>query len=249
MKTVAIVQARMGSKRCKGKTLRNILGKPMLWHMVNRTKHSVYIDKIVVATTREKKDDVIVNFCKDNQLLYYRGNEEDVLDRFYQAALQYNAGIIVRVTSDCPLMDPKVTDSVIKFYLDNPDHDLVRTGPTYAEGLGTEVFPLSSLETAWREAKMKSEREHVTPYLWKHPERFKIKTLQLLQDLSYLRMTVDEEIDFQVVETIFKHLYNDNTLFYTEDIIELYKKKPYIFEPNQNVIRNEGYIKSLNEDS
>jgi len=248
MKTIAIVQARMGSNRCKGKTLRDILGKPMLWHMVHRTKHSVNIDKVVIATTTQKRDDVIESFCRDNGLSFYRGSEEDVLDRFYQTALQYNADVIVRVTSDCPLMDPKITDSVIEFYLNNPGYDLVRTGHTYAEGLGTEVFPLASLEIAWREARMKSEREHVTPFLWKQPERFTIKALQYPQDLSYLRMTVDEEVDFRVVESIFKHLYKRNKLFHLEDIMRLYKEKPHIFEPNRNAIRNEGYIKTLMED-
>lgn len=244
----AIIQARMGSTRCPGKTMRNIMGKSMLWYMLNQIKHSRYINKIIIATTVNEANEIIVEFCRKNNISYYRGSEEDVLDRFYQAAIKSHVDIIARVTSDCPLIDPKIVDDVIGYYLNNDDCVSVRTGPTYAEGHDVEVFPFSALEIAWKEAKLKSEREHVTSFLWKHSERFKIETLKSPQDLSHLRITVDEEIDFQVVKEIVESLYDEKKAIYLDDILRLYQEKPQIFKLNQSVIRNEGYLKSLARD-
>lgn len=243
-----IVQARMGSTRLPGKVMKEMLGKPLLFYLIERLKYSKLIEKIIVATTNNEADQIIVDYVKSLGVEIYCGSEEDVLDRYYQAAKKYGIDIIVRITADCPLLDPKVTDEVIKYYLEYQEYDLVRSGSTYPEGFDTEVIPFKSLEIAWKEAQLKSEREHVTSFIWKNDKRFKVETLTFNQDLSYLRITVDEEVDFQVVKSILENLYRKDEMFYLEDILRLYKSKPEIFKLNQNVVRNEGYLKSLTED-
>jgi spore coat polysaccharide biosynthesis protein SpsF len=244
----AIVQARMGSTRLPGKVMKEVLGRPLLFYLLERLKRSKLIEKMVVATTDSQVDQPIVDYVENLGIQVFRGDEEDVLDRYYQAAKKYNIDTVVRITADCPLVDPKITDEVIRYYLEHQEYDLVRTGPTYPEGFDTEVFSFESLETAWKEARLKSEREHVTSYIWKNNNMFKVKTLVFAQDLSYLRITVDEKVDFEVVKLILENLYREGEVFYLEDILRLYWEKPEVFNLNQKVIRNEGYLKSLRED-
>ena len=216
----AIIQARMGSTRLPGKVMKNILGKPMLWHMIYRLKWSKFIKKIIIATTQKKEDDVIVEFATANGLDSFRGSEEDVLDRYYQAAKKFGVDPIVRLTADCPLIDPKLVDKIIEHYLKNRDKfDYVRSGPTFPDGIvETEVFSFNALEKAWREAKWASEREHVTPYIWKNPDKFRIYTVENDRDLSHTRLCVDDEGDFYVVSEVFRSLYTEGGIFYLDDI-------------------------------
>ena len=249
MRVIAIIQARMGSTRLHGKVLMCVEERPLLWYQIERLKRCKKISKIVIATSVSSQDDAIEVFCMKNKIDCFRGSENDVLDRYYQCAVTYKADIVVRTTGDCPLIDPYLTDEAVGYYLENKDFDLVKTGPSYPEGFDVEVFPFNSLEVARNEAKLKSEREHVTPFLWKNDQRFKIKILSLKKDYSFLRLTVDELVDFDVVKTVIEKLHKKNgTIFYLEDILDLYKKRPGIFEKNKNVIRNEGYQKSLQED-
>lgn len=244
-----IVQARMGSSRFPGKVLKEIIGKPLLWYLVQRLRCCQSISKIVIATSISRDDDAVEDFCKINGIDCFRGSENDVLDRYYQCALKYKIENIVRITGDCPLIDPDVADRVINFYKENPGFDLVKTGPTYPEGFDTEVFSFKNLEIAYNDAKLKSEREHVTAFLWKHDKRFKIKILSLDKDYSFLRLTVDEAVDFGVVKDVIESLYpRKAALFNFEDILRLYKDNRSIFMKNKNVIRNEGYLKSLEKD-
>ena len=247
MNVVAIIQARMGSTRLGGKVLKEVCGKPLLWHLLYRLKHSKLINKIVVATTISSKDDVIVKKAVEWGYDVFRGSENDLLDRYYQAALKFKADPIVRISADCPLIDPKIVDMIIKEYLSGI-YDLAGTDDTYPDGLDTSVYSFSAIEKAWKEAKLPSEREHVGPYITKHPEIFKIKSIPFMQDLSFMRWTVDEEKDYLFVKEIFERLYKEGEMFYTEEILALIKKEPKLMEINSNIIRNEGYLKSLKED-
>jgi spore coat polysaccharide biosynthesis protein SpsF len=212
-KIIAIVQARLGASRLPGKTMMDIMGKPMLWHVINRLKQSRRLTDIVIATTTNEKDKAIIRLARESNVKNYAGSEEDVLDRYYQAAIKFKADIIVRITSDCPLIDPEIVDKVIEYFLSgNFDFVSNTMQPTYPDGLDTEVFSLGSLQRVWKEAKLKSEREHVTPYLWKHPELFIIGNVKNDTDLSRFRWTVDIDEDLQFVREIYQRLYiEDNS--------------------------------------
>lgn len=246
----AIIQARMGSTRLPGKTMKDIVGKPMLWHMINRLRRSKLIEKMIIATTTKERDRVILEFAEKNELESYAGSEEDVLDRYYQAAKKYGAETIVRATPDCPLIDPELVDRIIGYYLENEDKlDYVNNGLSFPDGvLETEVFSFTALEKAWREARLASEREHVSPYIWKNPGIFRIATIENEKDLSHIRLVVDDEKDFQLVSEIFQNLYKEGEIFHLKDIVSFLNKNPELLELNKRTIRNEGYLKSLAED-
>ncbi|MFH1709893.1 MAG: glycosyltransferase family protein [bacterium] len=247
MNTVAIVQARMGSTRLSGKVMKEVCDKPLLWHLLYRLKHSKLINKIVIATTTSSKDDVIEKKAAEWDYAVFRGSENDLLDRYYQAALKFKADPIVRITADCPLIDPKIVDMIIKEYLSGI-FDLVGTDVTYPDGLDVSIYSFHAIEKAWKEAKLPSEREHVGPYITKHPEIFKIKSMSFMQDFSFMRWTVDEEKDYLFVKEIFERLYKEGEMFYTEEILALIKKESTLMKINGNIKRNEGYLKSLKED-
>ena len=249
---VVIIQARMGSSRLPGKVLMDISGKPMLWHVINRVKKSKKIDLIVVATTTEDEEYPILKLSRDIGVETFLGNEEDVLDRYYQAAKKFNADIIVRVTSDCPIVDPDIIDMFVDYYLDNSTNfDYIGVGKDSLcpNGVGCEVFSFKALHKAWLESKLLSEREHVTPYIWKNDKIFRLgRPLKPKKDLSRLRWTVDEKRDIKFVRELYKDLYVEDNFFSTKDVLELLERKPILIKINQGIIRNEGYIKSLKED-
>ncbi|VAW48811.1 hypothetical protein MNBD_GAMMA03-468 [hydrothermal vent metagenome] len=248
MKAGVIVQARMGSERFSGKVLKEVKDKPLLWYLVQRLHQCKAISKVIVATSTAIENDVIEEFCKNNQVKCFRGNENDVLDRYYQCALIYKMDHIVRITGDCPLIDPELVDDVIKFYLEHLEFDLVKTGSTYPEGFDAEIFSFNNLELIWKEAKLKSQREHVTTFLWENKQRFKTKWLALDQDYSFLRLTVDEAVDFEVVKMVIESFQDNGVLFNFQDILNLYKNNQALFQKNTHIIRNEGYLKSLQKD-
>lgn len=244
----AIIQARMSSTRLPNKVMKEVLGRPLLFYLVERLRKSELIQKIVIATTTADADKRIYDYSKSLGVEAFCGSEDDVLDRYYQAVQKYKIDTVVRITSDCPLIDPKISDDVIRYYLEHKGYDIVGTDPCYPEGFDTEVLSSKALEIAWKEARLKSEREHVTIYIWKNVKRFKVKKLTFSQDLSFLRITVDEEADFKVVKAIIENLYKKNEIFYLKDILEFYKKRHDIFKLNAGIIRNEGYLKSLAKD-
>jgi len=187
MKIVAIVQARMGSTRLPGKVMLDLLGEPVLVRDVNRLRRSKMLDEIVIATTNLPADDLIVSLCKERGWKYSRGDESDVLDRYYQAARSCNADVIVRVTSDCPMIDPEVVDRVIRVFLDLPGIDYVsNTLPprTFPRGLDTEVMTFEALERAWTEDEDPKLLDHVTPYIYRNPEKFQTRSVLNERDLS-----------------------------------------------------------------
>ncbi|MCK5629672.1 MAG: glycosyltransferase family protein [Nanoarchaeota archaeon] len=238
MKVVAIIQARMGSTRLPGKIMKEILGKPVILWDLDRISLSKLIDEIVVAIPYGKENDVIVDTIKEynDKIVITRGSENDVLDRYYQAAVQANADVVVRITSDCPLIDPVVIDNVIEQFLDNDcDYCSNSLTRTYPRGLDTEVFSFKSLEEAWKEAKKDHEREHVTPYIIENPDKFKLLNVANGIDLSHLRWTLDTKDDFEFISAIYKWIYPKKQLFLMDDIFELLGKKPELIDINRHI--------------
>ena len=228
----------MGAERLPGKVLMDIVGRPMLWHVINRIKHSKYINKIIIATTTNKDDDQIEDFCKTYNIDFYRGSEDDVLDRYYQTAELWNADIIVRITSDCPLIDSEVIDKVICSYLKNKNNFNGSSNTikrTYPRGLDTEVISFDTLERVFKEAKKDYQREHVTIYIYEHLDQFKMCSVENKENLSSFRWTVDEEKDLEFVRTIYKKLYQERKIFLMRDVLRLLEREPYLKEINKNI--------------
>ena len=243
----AIVQARMGSTRLPGKVLMDICGHPMLWHVVNRVRQAKLVDDVLVATSESTSDDPVAAFCEQAGIPCFRGSEDDVLDRYYQAAKWVGTDVIVRITADCPLIDPDVVDDVVKCYVDG-DYDYVSniSPPTLPDGLDTEVFSLEALERAWGEAKWQTEHEHVTPYIRKHPELFRVGNITYKENLASMRWTVDEPQDLEFVRAVYDHL--KSTSSGMAAVLDVLKKHPELMEINAGIRRNEGYQKSVRED-
>ena len=247
MNTVAIVQARMGSSRLPGKVLLHLAGKPELWHVLNRLSYCSRLDSIVVATTTKEEDNQIEDFCNDSGLSCFRGSEEDLLDRYYQTAKKFDADPIVRITGDCPVIDPVIVDEVIDGFL-NGEYDVYGLGGEFPDGLDCTVYSFSAIENAWQYATLHSEREHVGPYLNKHPEKYRLGEYKIFKGLNHHRWTLDEEEDYRFLKEIFNRLYKPDNLFHTQDILDLLEREPELMEINRGIIRNEGYLKSLVED-
>ncbi|MBI4843589.1 MAG: glycosyltransferase family protein [Nitrospirae bacterium] len=246
----AVIQARLGSTRLPGKTLMMIEGESLLGHLVHRIKASKYVNDIIIATTTKQADDEIVRFAEGNNLKFYRGSEQDVLDRFYKAAIEYKAETIVRVTPDCPMLDPEVMDLVILKFLEGDfDYAANILPPSYPDGLDTEVFSFKALEKAWKEAGLPSEREHVTQYIIDHPELFRLSNIiKAGEDLSWMRWTVDHQEDLDFAREIFRRLHKPGRIFYMNDILRLLEEEPGLLEMNKGFSRNEGYEISLLKD-
>lgn len=241
-RVVAIIQARMDSTRLPGKVLKDISGKPMLWHMLNRLKLSNGIDNIILAIPNSVQNDRLEDLAKGLKLHCFRGSEEDVLDRYYKAALEFGGDVIVRLTSDCPLIDPCITDRVIEEHL-LTDSDYTSSGikRTFPRGLDTEVFSFDALKRAHEEAKQDYEREHVTPYIYLHPEIFKLESVEASgkQRRPDLRLTVDTEEDLKLIREIFKRLHREGHTFYIEDVIDLLDKHPELTAINAHIRQKE----------
>lgn len=242
-----IIQARIGSTRLPGKVLKEIEGKPLIYYVLDQVNKSKLINRQIVASTTNPKDKILIEKVKQLKYNTFAGSENDVLDRYYQTAKYFGTNIIVRVTSDCPLIDPEVIDKVIKVFLNNKsDYCSNVQPPTYPDGLDVEVFSFQALARAWKEAHLMSEREHVTPYIWKNTDKFKISNVAYDKDLSYLRLTVDQEEDFILVKNIYEKIKKRPILL--NDLIKLFGKEPELLKINSKYSRNEGYAKSLKED-
>ena len=235
---VAIIQARMGSTRLPGKVMKEILGKPVILWDLDRISLSKLVDEIVVAIPYGKENDVIVDTIKEynDKIVITKGSEDDVLDRYYQAAVQANANVVVRITSDCPLIDPTVIDNVIEQFLDNDcDYCSNSLTRTYPRGLDTEVFSFKALEEAWNEAKKDYEREHVTPYIIENPDKFKLLNVANDIDLSHFRWTLDTKEDFEFINAVYKRIFPKKQLFLMDDVLELLGKEPELIEINRHI--------------
>jgi spore coat polysaccharide biosynthesis protein SpsF len=249
---VAIVQARMGSSRLPGKILMDFCGKPSLLQLYDRLKRSAEIDKIVIATSANSINDPVRQLCKEHNIRCFSGSEDDVLERFYLAAKETGAtcgDTLIRITGDCPLIDFELVDKVIECYKHSEaDYACNSILPTFPDGLDCEVFDFSSIEIAYKEATLKSEREHVTLFIRNHPERFKLVNYANDIDYSYMRWTLDQMEDYIFINNIYESLYPTNPAFVMDDIIELLEKNPKMLEINSMYVRNEGLMKSLEAD-
>ncbi|KAF0819044.1 N-Acetylneuraminate cytidylyltransferase [Bacillus sp. ZZV12-4809] len=236
MKIVGIIQARMGSTRLPGKIMKQVRGKSLLDYQLERVQKSNKLDEIIVATTIKGQDDYIVDFCKERNIKVSRGSEDNVLERYYHAAKEANADIVVRMTSDCPLIDPEIIDLVISSYLENSLDYVSNTQiRTYPRGMDTEVFSFSVLEQAFMNAQKEYEKEHVTPYLYLNPNLYSIGQVENDVDLSKYRLTVDTPEDFELISILIEDLYQENKLFGLDKIIQKLEQEPHLFEINKHI--------------
>ena len=233
--TTAIIQARMSSTRLPGKVLLDLAGQPMLARVVERTRRARTIDRVVVATTVEPEDEPIVALCNSRGWSVSRGSRDDVLDRYYQAALSDGADPIVRITSDCPVIDPEIIDSVVK-RLDGAIEYASNINPrrTFPRGLDVEAFTFAALSTAWREDREQTGREHVTPFLYRHPERFRIALVESDKpEAASHRWSVDTPEDYELLRRIYEHFRDDN--FTWLDVLDLLAQHPNWVELNRHI--------------
>ena len=247
MKIVAIIQARMGSTRLPNKVMADIHGRPMLKVLVDRLRFSLMLNEIVVATTINLEDDILQSWCLSEGILCFRGSVDDVLSRFYYCAKQLNADIIVRITADDPLKDSSIVDQLISRIISNSNLDYCSNTiiPTYPEGLDVEVFTFEALQIAFQEAKLVSEREHVTPFIWKNSNKFCIESFEFDRNLSHWRWTVDKAEDLEFIRKLMGAFEKKLNISYL-DIIAYIEKNPDILEINTlKTTRNEGYLKSI----
>lgn len=250
MNTLLITQARMGSTRLPGKVLKEVEGKPLLQIHLDRLSRCKKVTKIIVATTLAKEDEQIVKLAEKWRFQTFRGSEEDVLDRFYQAAKPHKPDWIVRVTSDCPLLGPELIDNIME-YAHHHEADYVCNSieSPYPDGQDVEVFTFDVLEKAWKEADKHSEREHVTPYIWKNADfmggdLFKGLKYPSEEEYGQVRMSVDEQEDYELIKKLVKDLGTEKTWKEYAD----YMLKNNLTAMNKQYKRNEGYYKSLKKD-
>lgn len=238
MKVAAIIQARMGSTRLPGKILKTVNGKTLLEYQIERVNQAKSIDQIIIATTLKESEQPIVELCEKIGIDYYRGSELDVLSRYYEAAQKFGVDVIVRLTSDCPIIDPEVIDKVVNQYLNNQssvDYLSNTLERTYPRGLDTEVFSFVALNKAYHEAVLLRDKEHVTAYFYTNPDFFKLQGLKSGRKYGNYRWTVDTEEDFELIQHILRELYNPNKLFLLEDVIKLLKDHPEWNEINSHI--------------
>ena len=242
-----IIQARVGSNRLPKKILKNLDKKyNVLDYVINQLKFSKKIDKIIIATTLSKDDDVIVNFAKKNNYNYFRGSENNVLDRFYQCAKKFNLDAIVRITSDCPLIDPNIVDQVIEKFKSTNHEYVTNTFPrTFPKGLDVEIFNLKLLKEIWENAVLPSEKEHVTQFVFNN-KKFKIGNVDNVKNLSDLRWTIDYEKDYEFLFKIIQKIEKRPILM--NDVLKILYSEPELKEINSNIDPNEGLKKSQEED-
>ena len=245
---VAIIQARMGSTRLPGKVLEKVNGVPLLKIMLQRVALSKKINQVVVATSKLVNDDPIVEFCRDEDIEVFRGSEENVLSRYYECATQFGATVIVRLTADCPLIDPDVIDQVVtlfeSFGVDFAANTVPPESSSFPDGSDVEVFSYTALSRAYKEVENSSDKEHVTFYFWKNPARnFKTKQLQNSENWSKYRFTVDYPEDLEVIKQIITKLCNGKKLPKLAEIINFIEERPEIFALNSKYNFGEGWNK------
>lgn len=245
---LAILQARLSSSRLPGKVLAPILGRPMIGHQIERASRARLVDRLVVATSVEASDDPLVEYCSGLGVAVARGSLNDVLNRFYAAALPYRPRIVVRLTGDCPLTDPAIIDRVAAAVDGGIDYACNTLPPTWPDGLDVEAFTFAALETAWREARRLSQREHVTPFINGNPRRFRLANVAAKRDLSGLRLTVDHPVDLEVVRRVFEAIYPVNPAFSFDDVAAFLDGRPDLVAANGGIVRNEGLVQSLARD-
>jgi spore coat polysaccharide biosynthesis protein SpsF len=237
-RTIIIVQARMGSTRFPGKILKKIMGRPLLEYQIERLKQIKVVDDVVIATTTNKIDDPLVELCVKLNCSFFRSSEDDVLLRYFETAVEFNAKVIVRINGDCPLIDSNVVATVIGYFNINfKKYDYVSNilEPSYPIGLHAEVFSMDVLKKANDNATDPIEREHVTPYIYRNPNLFRLGSVALKDDLSHYRWTVDYPEDFDLVKKIIEGIYPTQANFDMFDIINYLKSNPRLMQINNRI--------------
>ena len=257
LKIAAIIQARMGSTRLPGKVLLRVLKRPLLYYMVERIKRISSVDEVIVATSTSSKDDEIESFCIKHRYTFFRGAEEDVLDRFYKAAKSAKAAFVVRFTADCPLIDPNLVEQLIGvFKRSETDYCSIATGAPVAhkydinrfpDGMDAEIFTMDALEEAWKMAGTPLYREHVTPYIWKNTKRFKTGAMVCDKgDFSRYRWTLDNIEDYELIRWVYEQLYEKDPGFGLDQVLDLMELNPLMMNLNSHLIGKEGYDRFRN---
>ncbi|UCH64595.1 MAG: glycosyltransferase family protein [Ignavibacterium sp.] len=243
----------MGSTRLPNKVMMPLADKPLLLRLYERVIASELAGTVVVATTTNKLDNDIVKLCVDNKLNYYRGNETDLLDRHYKAALDHSPTAVVKIPSDCPLIDPSIIDKVLKYYIDNQNNfDFVSNlhPPSYPDGNDVEVISMKALKDAWQNAERDYEREHTTPYFWENPDKFNIGNILWETGKDYSvshRFTIDYPEDYQFIKQVYNELFDNQRIFTLEDILDLLERKPELMNINSKYAGVNWYRNHLDE--
>lgn len=253
LKIVTVIQARTGSSRLPNKILLPLANKPLLYRMFERVAASKMCGTIVIATTTDKSDDVVENLCNKFNMICYRGHPTDLLDRHYQAAKLFSADAVVKIPSDCPLIDPNIIDKVLNYYMENLNYfDYVSNlhPPTYPDGNDVEIMSFKALSDAWENASRELEREHTTPYFWENPDKFRIGNVIWETGLDYSmshRFTIDYEKDYNFIKQVYDELYSVNPIFTLNDILDLLDRKPEIKKINEEYCGVNWYRNHLDE--
>ena len=258
-KSVAIIQTRFNSTRLPGKVLKTIGNKTVLEYVISQSLCATNLNNVIIATTTNPQDQIIVDFCKNHNIDYFCGSEFDVLDRYYQCAKKFNLDPIVRITSDCPLIDPNVIDLIIDEFLKN-HHDYVSNNMSFEgnnwidsecnfpQGMTVEISSFKALESAWKNAKKPSEREHVFPYVQFHPELFRVKNIKHPSDLSHIRCTIDREDDLSFLRKLVEYLPPTLQFITINDIVQVVEKHSALLKINNHIPFDEGTKRSYEED-
>ena len=252
-KIVTIIQARMGSSRLPGKVLLPLADEPLLFRIYERVSQSKYAGKIIIAITADDSDDQLFKFCQARDIEVFRGSTLDLLDRHYQAAKKFKAEAVIKIPSDCPLIDPSIIDKVILYYINNIDlFDFVSNlhPPSYPDGNDVEIMSFNALENAWINAKKDFEREHTTPFIWENQEKFRIGNVVWDSGLDYStthRFTIDYKEDYEFIKAVYDQLYTNNPKFTLSDILNLLEIMPEIKKINEIYAGVNWYRNHLNE--
>lgn len=250
---LTVIQARRGSSRLPDKISMPILGKPLLIRMVERVQRAKLVGRVVVATTTDAFDDPVEEVCRQAGIDCFRGHPTDLLDRHYRAGKAYDAEVVIKIPSDVPLIDHKVIDGVIQFFLANrSDYDFVSNlhPPTYPDGMDVEIMPMELLELAWKEADKPMEREHTTPFFWEQPDRFRIGNLPWASGKDYSmshRFTIDYAEDYDFIKTVYEELHPQKPDFGLDDVLNLLERKPAIYQINSKFAGVNWYRNHLDE--
>jgi spore coat polysaccharide biosynthesis protein SpsF len=258
-KLTAIIQTRFNSTRLPGKVLKPINNKTILEYVISQSLHSRNLDNVIVATTTNPKDKIIVDFCKNHNIDFFCGSEFDVLDRYFQCAKKFDLDPIIRITSDCPLIDPNVIDAIVDEFLNNTfdyvsnniifqDNKWIDSECNFPQGMTVEISSFKALELAWKNSKKPSEREHVFPYVQFHPEIFHVKNVQNDSNLSHVRCTIDREDDLKFLKEIIQRLPPNLPFVTIGDILKIIKDNPNLLKINNHIPFDEGIKKSYLED-
>lgn len=249
-RVVGVVQVHMGSKRLPGKALAEIEGSSMTWHIVNRLRHAESLDEVVIALPDEEKDEPIRLMAREASIPYCAGSESDLIDRLYRTASTFDADAIVRITGDCPLVDPRVVDHLVSVYQEGRsvlDYVSNVRPPTYPHGVGAEVYPTSTLERLWREIREPFYREWFPVYFWEREGDYLTCNIKHSQDLSHLRWTVDYKEDLEFVREVYGHLWREGVVFGMADVLELLFSRPEIGNINTRYPCDNGFQRALDE--